>query len=124
MDAHAVPTLILELEDQAAEFSPATDGDASVRGSKTLGTTMTMGKERDNDFVCGSSFASRHHARIEFQHNDFFLVDHSTNGSYVQTEDEQVTHVHRGKLRLWGAGWISLGSPLHIATPIHFRQGA
>ena len=117
MDAHVVPTLVLEVEDQAAEFSPATDGDAPVRPS------MSMGTEADNDFVCGSAFASRHHARIEFQHNDFFLVDHSTNGSYVQTEDEQVTHVHRGKLRLWGAGWISLGSPLHVATPIHFRQG-
>ena len=51
-----------------------------------------------------------------------YLVDFSTNGTYVQTEDEQVTHVHRGKLKLWGEGWISLGEPLNLGQPIHYRR--
>ena len=112
-----VPSLVLEVENQVAEFTPDTEGEDAQRPS------MTLGKDPANDFVCANPFTSRRHARIEFQHNDFFLVDHSTNGSYVQTEDEQVTHVHRSRLRLWGDGWISLGSPLHVGTPIHFRQG-
>ncbi len=117
MDAPVVPSLVLEIENRVAEFAPSSDGEEDVRPA------MTLGKDTVNDFVSENPFSSRSHARIEFQHNDFFLVDHSTNGCYVQTEDEQVTHVHRGRLRLWGAGWISLGSPLHVGTPIHFRQG-
>ena len=114
MDAHAKPCLVLEVGNQATEYSPSPDGEAAP---------FRLGKDSVNDFVYGSQLSSRHHACIECQHKDFFLVDSSTNGTYVQTEDEQVTHVHRDKVKLWGAGWISLGEPLHLGTPIHFRQG-
>ena len=50
------------------------------------------------------------------------LVDHSTNGTYVQTEDEQVTFLRRGEFRLWGDGWIALGEPLSAETAIRFRH--
>ncbi len=66
---------------------------------------------------------SRQHAHIECQNNDFVLVDHSTNGTYVQTEDERITFIRRGEMRLWGDGWISLGEPLCDEAAIRFHHG-
>lgn len=114
MDVHANPCLVLEVGNRSVEFSPSPSGDDPP---------LCLGKDDVNDFVFGSELTSRQHARIECQHKDFFLIDSSTNGTYVQTEDEQVTHVHRDRVKLWGVGWISLGQPLHIGEPIHFRQG-
>ena len=113
MDAHHDARLVLEVEDRAAEIRPPADGD---------NIEFYLGRDAANDFVYGSSLTSRCHARIERHHKDFYLVDCSTNGTYVQTEDEQVTHVHRETVKLWGQGWISLGQPLNIGQPIHFRQ--
>lgn len=113
MDAHANLCLVLEVEERFAEVAPTSqEGDVE----------FNLGRDECNDFVYGGEFASRRHARIVRQHKDFYLVDFSTNGTYVQTEDEQVTHVHRGKLKLWGEGWISLGEPLNLCHPIHFRR--
>ena len=81
-----------------------------------------LGRDNQNDFVYGGHLASRCHARIEHKHKDFYLVDCSTNGTYVQTEDEQIHYVHRNSVRLWGVGWISLGEPLHARKPILFRE--
>ena len=67
-------------------------------------------------------FASRQHAHIKRRKQDFVLVDHSTNGTYVQTEDERIALVHRAEMRLWGAGWISLGEPLSTASAIRFHS--
>ena len=76
--------------------------------------------------VCGlrvaGSHTSRHHATIERRKQSYVLVDHSTNGTFVQTEDERVAFVRRGELRLWGEGWISLGAPLSEDSAIRFRH--
>lgn len=114
MDAHHYPRLVLEVEDRSAEIYPPGVEDH---------VEFSIGRDAANDFVYGTDLASRRHARIERRHKDFYLVDCSTNGTFVQTEDEQVTHVHRGRLKLWGRGWISLGQPLNMGQPIHFRQG-
>lgn len=119
MEAPAMPRLVLEVADTKLELPASLD---DVESTAAVGCTLRLGKVEDNDLVCTSAQTSRHHAHIEFKHNDFFLVDTSTNGTYVQTEDEQVTLVHRARIRLWGAGWLSLGEPLTIAQPIHFRQ--
>lgn len=116
MDAHAPkasPRLILEIADTTLELDP------SCAPAKV---TLRLGKEADNDLVVNHDATSRQHASIEFRNNDFFVVDGSTNGTYVQTEDQVVTHVHRNTLRLWGCGWISLGTPVNDGQPIYFRQ--
>lgn len=116
MEAHAGPKLLLELGGQAAEYAPLFfEEDGSY-------TTFLLGTQPGCDFVCAGEYASRQHARLVFARNDFFLVDSSTNGTFIQTEDEQVSHVHRCKIRLWGAGWISLGTPLNSGIPIYFQQ--
>lgn len=83
---------------------------------------LTLGTAADNDVVFGGEFASRQHAFIEVHRKDFYLVDTSTNGTFVQTEDERVEYVHRDRVRLWGSGWISLGDPLHKQRPLIFRE--
>jgi len=113
MEAHANPCLVLEVDEHVAEIAPAPEG-GSIE--------FSLGRDDCNDFVYGGEFASRRHARIVREHKDFYLVDYSTNGTYVQTEDETVTHVHRTKLKLWGEGWISLGEPLNLGQPIHYRR--
>ena len=123
MEAPAMPRLVLEVAETKVELpARADDQESPGRDGRGQSSGLSLGKDTGNDLVTGSPQTSRHHAIIEFKHNDFFLIDASTNGTYVQTEDEQVTHVHRNRIRLWGAGWISLGEPLTLGEPIHFRQ--
>lgn len=79
-----------------------------------------LGREPTSDLQLDLPFASRTHAYLEQRQQSFVLVDHSTNGTYVQTEDEQVTLVHRAEMRLWGEGWISLGEQPSAANAIQF----
>jgi len=137
MDAHQATDasasiaacLAIEAQEQPILFRPgAAGGSAETKSSVddvsgANSNSLTLGKDAENQFVFGGPAASRHHARVVFANNDFFLIDHSTNGTFVQTEDERVAHVHRDKIRLWGSGWISLGEPLAIAPTVHFRLG-
>ena len=118
MDASNVPRLVFEQDGQVKHYVPVHDADQGTF------STFTLGRDGDCDFVCQGEYASRLHGRIEFYRNDFFLVDLSTNGTFIQTEDEQVSHVHRNRVRLWGEGWISAGHPLNDGKPIHFRQAS
>lgn len=83
---------------------------------------VLLGSDDSADLTVARDHASRGHAHIEHRKQYFVLVDHSTNGTYIQTEDEKVTFLRRGELRLWGDGWISLGEPLSAETAIRFRH--
>lgn len=87
-----------------------------ARAALTLGNLSGAGLQVEGQHT------SRHHATIERRRQSYVLVDHSTNGTFVQTEDEQVTFVHRGELRLWGEGWISLGDRLSEQTAVRYRH--
>lgn len=113
MDAQNGTRLTLEIDDRRVELRAV---DAAS------GQTLLLGTEPDNDLVCGAQFTSRCHARVELRHSSYYLVDQSTNGTFVQTDDEQVRYVHRAAVRLWGGGWIALGEPLHSAEPIRFIE--
>ncbi len=83
---------------------------------------VELGSASGADLPVPSGSASRSHAHIEHRKHYFVLVDHSTNGTYVQTEDEKITFLRRGEFRLWGDGWIALGEPLTVETAIRFRH--
>lgn len=83
---------------------------------------ITLGSEPESGLRVAGTFTSRQHATIERRKHSYVLVDHSTNGTFVQTEDERVAFVRRGELRLWGEGWISLGDPLSETSAIRFRH--
>ena len=82
---------------------------------------LQLGSDSGSDLTVSGEFTSQQHAHIERRKQQYVLIDHSTNGTFVQTEDEQVAFVRRGELRLWGAGWISLGEPLAPETAIRFQ---
>lgn len=109
MDAQQRSPLILRWHDRQAVLDDR-------RGAVCLGTGADAGLR-----VQGR-FASRCHATIERRKHSFVLVDHSTNGTFVQTEDERVTFVRRGEIRLWGEGWIALGDAPSEASAIRFRH--
>ena len=108
MDAHEASQLVLDWQDSHLVMA----ADDSV----------VLGTGDDVDFNVEREYASRNHVRIERRNQFFVLVDNSTNGTFVQTEDERLTFVRRGELRLWGDGWIGLGEPLTPQTAVRFRH--
>ena len=83
---------------------------------------LTIGLQRDNVITIRGTYASRHHATLHWRRKAFELIDHSTNGTYVQLEDGQINHVHRLGVRLWGAGFLSFGEPLTATNALKFRH--
>ena len=108
MDAREASQLVLDWHDRQLTLN----GEHPVE----------LGSANDADLTVAGSTASRSHAHIEQRKQYFVLVDHSTNGTYVQTEDERVTFLRRGEMRLWGNGWIALGEPLSSESAIRFRH--
>ncbi len=75
-----------------------------------LNKKMLMGRDNFCQIVIKNDFASRQHANIEFKAGSFILSDHSSNGTYIRTE-EGVVRLNRGDTTLRGKGTISLGQP-------------
>jgi adenylate cyclase len=71
--------------------------------------TLLMGREHSNDVVIIDQRASRNHARIERRSAGFFLVDQSTNGTFVVQGDHVERCVKQGELLLTEAGRIGCG---------------
>lgn len=69
---------------------------------------LTLGRDANSDIVVSADSASRHHARIYARSGKFFLVDQSTNGSYLVTDDGSVLLRHEEAI-LMGCGQIGLG---------------
>jgi adenylate cyclase len=109
MDAQRRSPLILNWHDQ----STVLDGRCRA---------VSLGSQAGCGLQITGPYTSRQHATIERRNQAYVLVDHSTNGTYVQTEDERVTFVRRGEVRLWGDGWISLGGPLAMNSAVRFRH--
>jgi len=53
--------------------------------------------------------ASRKHARIEYRQGKYLLTDHSSNGTYVQKQNEEVLLLRRETTFLSGRGVIGAG---------------
>ncbi|MEZ5559581.1 MAG: FHA domain-containing protein [Pseudomonadales bacterium] len=108
MDAHERSHLTLDWHDRRVVHGAA--------------TSLSLGARAGADLTVSRAFASRDHAHIEKRKQFYVLIDHSTNGTFVQTEDERVVFVRRGEVRLWGRGWLSLGEPLSPESAIRFQQ--
>jgi type VI secretion system protein len=63
---------------------------ASVR-KVFSGTGGTIGRVADNDWVIPDPYISSKHARIDFRNGTYYLVDTSTNGVYLNTQDNRLT---------------------------------
>lgn len=91
-----------------------------LRFASDAATSFSIGLDRDGDLVVPGTYASRQHATLQWRRKSFELIDHSTNGTFVQLEDEQVSHVHRRSVRLWGSGFLSFGEPLTLENALKF----
>lgn len=78
-----------------------------VDGQRPL---LVLGRSKTADLSVVESLASRLHARIEYRRGKFFLVDQSTNGTYVRNESD-AAFLRREEALLTGRGAISLGRP-------------
>ena len=108
MDAREASRLVLDWHDRQLTLSES--------------DRLALGCADGADLIVSGESTSRDHAHIEHRKQYFVLVDHSTNGTYVQTEDEKITFLRRGEFRLWGDGWIALGEPLSVGSAIRFRH--
>jgi len=76
---------------------------------------LTIGRGAQADVIIESDYASRIHARLSYLHSCFVLSDQSTNGTYVQVNDDAEVFLHDDELILRGTGCISLGRHVNSA---------
>lgn len=79
-------------------------------------SAFKIGRDDKSDLVIASSLSSRNHARIEFRREKFVLIDQSTNGTYIKTNDGRVVYLRREELPLWGSGEIGLGEAISASN--------
>jgi adenylate cyclase len=70
---------------------------------------LTLGRAEENDVVVQGTLISRLHARIEINRNRCLLVDQSTNGTFVTSDEGKESFVRRDSVALEGRGLIGLG---------------
>ena len=84
-----------------------------------------IGRGSDCDLVIDSNLASRAHAKIEFRWGDVVLIDHSTNGTFVEGQrgkregDGVSLRLHRRETTLQGTGKIGIGTTIEKATEVN-----
>lgn len=77
--------------------------------------SASLGREATNDLAINDKMASRVHCKIEYRRREFFLVDQSTNGTYVKSDGDAEIVLKREQLLLRGSGVISLGTSSAVA---------
>ena len=70
---------------------------------------LAIGRGLGSDLVVTGTLASRQHASICARQTNFYLVDQSTNGTFVEVAGGEEVHVLREEFLLLGSGRISLG---------------
>ena len=79
---------------------------------------LVMGRHISCDLIVQHPFASRKHATIIGKLGKFFLLDHSSNGSYIVEADQQTVFICRDMVQLKESGFISMGIEPHM-NPEH-----
>ena len=72
-------------------------------------TSITIGRDADNDIVIADRKASRLHARMERRRDKFVIIDQSSNGTYVAVDGEPEIMLRREELMLRGRGHVTFG---------------
>jgi class 3 adenylate cyclase len=77
---------------------------------------LTLGRDLACDVVVQEKAASRRHARVERRGTQFYLVDESSNGTYVTIDGDDEVHLRRDQLMLRQRGRICFGVPAASAS--------
>lgn len=80
---------------------------------------LTLGRETTNDVVVTDRAASRAHAEVVHRRGRCYLVDRSTNGTFLRPGRRKPHHLHREEILLEGEGTFSLGRA--DGPPITYR---
>lgn len=85
---------------------------------------LTIGRDPGCELVVSDAVVSRRHATIRVERTQFYLVDHSVNGTFVMRENGEEIHLMRREMLLEGGGEIRLGySRAHADKPaVAFRR--
>lgn len=73
---------------------------------------ITIGRDASCQIVLADRMASRVHARIERRRDKFFVIDQSTNGTFVNVAGEAEVVLRREEVMLRGQGRIAFGHSL------------
>ena len=106
----AAPNLLAAAATQAVKMKLRWR-DKQVDLDDKSGVTV-IGRGDQADFVVDDKLASRMHVRAEVRRGKFVLIDQSTNGTFVRTNDGREVYLRREELPLTGSGCFSLGSPV------------
>jgi adenylate cyclase len=71
--------------------------------------TLTIGRATDSGLVVADTLVSRRHATIRVERTQFYLVDHSINGTFVTRASGEEIHVVRREIMLEVRGEIRPG---------------
>ena len=77
-------------------------------------TGIVLGRDLACELVVAGHMASRQHARIERRRDKFFLVDQSTNGTFVAFANAPEVVLRREELMLRGSGRIGFGHSVEL----------
>ncbi|MEX0951865.1 MAG: adenylate/guanylate cyclase domain-containing protein, partial [Gammaproteobacteria bacterium] len=67
-------------------------------------SSVVMGRSQGCDLPINEKLASRQHVRIELRRDKFFIIDQSTNGTYVRINDSGDAFLRREEIPLTGKG--------------------
>ncbi|MBL4763224.1 MAG: FHA domain-containing protein [Gammaproteobacteria bacterium] len=79
-----------------------------------IGDQVTIGRELSSGLVVDVTKASRLHATVMHKDGKFYLLDQSSNGTFVRTQDGKEVYLEGEELMLWGTGVISLGQSVSV----------
>ena len=78
--------------------------------------SIVLGRDAGCQIAIADHMASRHHARIERRRDKYFLIDQSTNGTYVVFAGESEIALRREEVMLRGQGRIAFGRSVSEST--------
>jgi adenylate cyclase len=70
---------------------------------------LTIGRDAACELVIADAVVSRRHATIRVERTQFFLVDHSVNGTFITREGGEEVHLMHREMLLEGSGEIRPG---------------
>ena len=70
---------------------------------------ILIGRSTNSDLLIPSELASRKHVRIVYRKGKFIVSDHSTNGTFIKSQNGKEVYIHGEDYPLTGSGFISLG---------------
>lgn len=86
--------------------------------------TLTIGRAPDSGLIMTNTLVSRRHATIRAERTQFYLVDHSINGTFITRASGEEIHVARREIMLEVRGEIRPGYSRagRTAPSIAFRR--